>query len=77
MAVYHRRPGDVRPLVSTNKERLAWHPSMPIRWLPRHGQPGCFVEWTSQQIIRWSAYLPVYTALVVTLTLVVLLWWHR
>lgn len=74
--IYHRRAGDVRPLTSNRPERLAWHPTMPIRWLPRHGQPGCLVEMLSQAIIKWSAYLPVYTAVVVTVTLVVVLWWH-
>lgn len=75
MVDYHRRSGDVRPLASEEPERLAWHPTMPIRWLPRHGQPGCLVELVSQAIVRASAYLPIYTAIVVTLTLLAV-WWR-
>lgn len=74
MAQYVRRSGDVRPFESANRDRLAWHPSMPIRWLPRHGQPGCLLEWFSQRVIVLSAYLPVYIAVIVTLTLLVVLW---
>lgn len=74
MKNYARRNGDTRPLESPVKERLAWHPFQPIRWLPRHGQPGCLLEWFSQRVIVLSAYLPIYTAVVVTLTLAVVLW---
>lgn len=73
MAQYVRRSGDVRPFESANRDRLAWHPSMPIRWLPRHGQPGCLLEWFSQRLIVLSAYLPIYVAVVATLTLIVVL----
>lgn len=73
MAQYVRRTGDVRPFESANRDRLAWHPSMPIRWLPRHGQPGCLLEWFSQRLIVLSAYLPIYVAVVATLTLIVVL----
>lgn len=76
MGTYTRRSGDVRPLVSDRKERLAWHPTMPIRWLPRHGQPGCFVEVLSQAIVRGAAWLPLYTALIATLTLIAVIVWH-
>lgn len=70
MVTYARRNGDTRPLESAVKERLAWHPALPIRWLPRHGQPGCIVEWASQEFVKLSAYLPFYVVLVLVLTLV-------
>lgn len=70
---YVRRSGDTRPFESARKERLAWHPTLPIRWLPRHGNPGCLVEWLSQGIVKWAAYLPVYIAIIVALTVVVVL----
>lgn len=69
---YSRRKGDTRPFESPNKERLAWHPFLPVRWLPRHGQPGCILEWTSQRFVKLSAWLPFYTAVVVTLTAIVI-----
>ncbi len=47
-----------------------------MRWLPRHGEPLWFAERLSQSLIRSLAYLPVYTAVVVTLTLV-LVWLTR
>ena len=73
MAPYARRNGDTRPFESPVKERLAWHPLLPIRWLPRHGQPGCLIEWVSQKFVRLSAWLPFYIAVIATLTLVVVL----
>ncbi len=47
-----------------------------MKWLPRHGEPLCLVERLSQSLIRSLAHLPVYTAVVVTLTLV-LVWITR
>ena len=40
------------------------------RLLPRKGKPLCLVDWISQVLIRVLAFLPVYTALVATLTLI-------
>lgn len=45
--------------------------NQPFRWLPRQGEPSCVVEWISQTVIKIIAYLPVYTAIVVTLVLLV------
>lgn len=39
------------------------------RWLPRDGEPLTYLEWLSQSTIRFVAYLPIYTAIVVTLVL--------
>lgn len=44
---------------------------MDKHWLPRHGQPSSRVEQVSQNVIRFVAYLPIYTAIIATLTLVV------
>lgn len=63
-----RRHGD-------HKVVLTWTPGEPpFRWLPRHGEPSCVLEFISQQLMRFAAYLPVYTAAVSTLTLVIILW---
>jgi hypothetical protein len=43
-----------------------------IRWLPRHGDPETKTERVMQQLVKIVAFLPVYTAIVVTLTLLVL-----
>lgn len=48
------------------------HAGTPIRWLPRHGYPRSNGEWILQKAIQTIAFLPVYTALVVTLVLLVL-----
>lgn len=48
----------------------------PLRLLPRDGEPTCIFEWTSQQFVKALAYLPVYTAIIVTLSLIVL-WMTR
>jgi hypothetical protein len=44
-----------------------------MRWLPRHGEPDCILEWFTQQGIKALAWTPLYTALVATLVLLVLL----
>lgn len=38
------------------------------RWLPRQGEPLCLAELVSQSLIKAIAYLPIYTAIVATLT---------
>lgn len=70
-----RREGDNRPLVKDPRVSLTWKPAHdePFRWLPRHGAPLCIAEWFSQSVIKFVAYLPVYTALVVTITLLVVI----
>lgn len=45
--------------------------SQPFRWLPRQGKPLSIAEWISQTMIKVIAYLPIYTAIVVTLVLLV------
>lgn len=66
-----RREGDERPLKQTAS--LTWRPSHrePFRWLPKHGEPLCVGEWVSQTFVRTFAYLPVYTAIVVTVVLLI------
>lgn len=72
--VERRRPGDHRPYRHQNGVELTLTPhGEPFRWLPRHGDPYCVVEWVSQQTVRALAHLPVYTAIIATLTLVVVL----
>lgn len=48
------------------------HPGR-TRWLPRHGEPLCVLEFISQTLVRALAWAPLYTAVVATLTLLVLL----
>jgi hypothetical protein len=48
-----------------------WPPDGPFRWAPKHGDPQCLAEWTTQAMIKLLAFLPVYVAVVVTLLLVV------
>lgn len=70
---YQRRMGDARPLKRDSASNLTWRPGRPVRWLPRHGDPFCVIEWMSQKTIKSMAYLPVYTAVVITLVLLVLI----
>lgn len=48
-----------------------------FRYLPRHGDPLCIGEWLTQKIVKAVAYLPIYTAIVATTTLVVALLVYR
>jgi hypothetical protein len=69
-----RRAGDTRPFHHPNNNgglRLTPPPGHPIRWLPRHGEPVCILEWIAQHLIKILAWTPVYIAVIVTLTLVV------
>lgn len=43
------------------------------RWIPRYGDPVTTIDRIVQRIIKFVAWLPVYTAIVVTLTLLVLI----
>jgi hypothetical protein len=74
MTNYLRR-GDTRPFRRNPNVGLSWRPLIqaPIRWLPRHGDPFCVLEWISQKAIKTLAYLPVYIAVVTTITLIVLI----
>lgn len=69
------RYGDARPYRRTDhRTGLSWTVmDRPIRWLPRHGEPYCVLEWISQMLVRAVAFLPVYTAIIATLTLL-LIW---
>jgi hypothetical protein len=51
--------------------RPAHHDS--IRWLPKNGEPECILEWFSQMAVKALALAPLYTAVIVTLTLLVVL----
>lgn len=70
-----RREGDERPLIRSSEISLTWRPShnYPFRWLPRHGEPLCIAEWVSHQIVRSLAFLPIYSAIVVTITLLLVI----
>lgn len=48
--------------------------SEPLRLLPRHGKPTCYLEWVSQKTIKSIAFLPVYISLFVVLTAVTCIW---
>lgn len=67
------RRGDTRPYRRDPADPLKWmlRHRAPFRWLPRHGDPSCYLEWFSQHSIRSLASLPVYTAVIVTLVLLV------
>jgi hypothetical protein len=43
----------------------------PFRWLPKHGQPYCIGEWATQHAVRFLAWLPVYSAIILTLILII------
>ena len=68
-----RREGDERPFAHEKGVRLTWtpEPGQPFRWLPRHGEPSCVAEWIMHQLIKGLSWLPVYTAIIVTVTLIV------
>lgn len=68
-----RRKDDQRPYQHTPGLALTLTPDgdEPFRWLPRHGQPSCIGEWVTQHAIKAAAWAPLYTAVVVTLTLLV------
>lgn len=54
--------------------RLSLNPihERPYRWLPRHGEPLCILEWLSQKSIIALAWAPLYTAIVVTVVLILI-----
>lgn len=66
-----RRVGDKRPFKHDPDQTLTLIPvhGEPFRWLPRHGDPSCVLEWLSQKLIKVIAFLPVYVAIVVTMSL--------
>lgn len=68
-----RRVGDNRPLRRDPSIELKWRldRNAPFRWLPRYGEPWCIAEWIVQKVIKWVAYAPIYTAIIVTLVLLV------
>ena len=67
-----RRRGDDRPAKDDPDVSLTFLPDHdePFRWLPKHGAPLCIGEWFTQHVVKAIAYLPVYTAIIVTLTLI-------
>lgn len=69
------RFGDDRPFNRPEGTPLSRHPvcGKPFRWLPRHGQPMCTGELITQTIVKTFAFAPIYTAVIVTLVLLVLL----
>lgn len=77
-------------MTMANREHRHYGPTLPprpasfgptplghFRWLPRHGPPVCVVEWLAQALVRLTAWLPFYIALVVTLILLVQAWGLR
>lgn len=67
------REGDDREFEPGTPKPLTFLPAPgeKFRWLPRHGGPFCVGEWIVQHAVKTFAYLPVYTAVVVTLILVI------
>lgn len=45
----------------------------PFRWLPRQGRAVTIAEWIIQGVVKLFAWLPVYTAVVVTATLLLVI----
>jgi hypothetical protein len=70
-----RREGDERDFRQPGHLHFWPAHGQPFRWLPRHGEPICIAEWMSQKVIRGVAFLPIYTAVVVTIALIAQLWW--
>lgn len=70
----HRRKNDNRPFKQDRPLKFKPDEKGPIRWLPRQGEPFCVLEYISQTIIRNIAYFPIYTAVIVTVTLVIIIW---
>lgn len=70
-----RRGGDTRPFHHNPEVSLTLKPAPnePFRWLPKHGEPLSVGEWFTQRVVQALAYLPVYTAIIATLTLVAVL----
>lgn len=68
-----RRKGDNRPFTNSNKiiRSLKLKRGEPMRLLPKHGEPYCMTEWIFQYLISALAHLPIYTAIIVTITLIV------
>lgn len=73
MTKYKPREGDKRPLEFDQPVPLKWRidRSGPFRWLPRHGKPFCKLEWFTQKMVLMLAFLPVYTAIIVTIVLII------
>lgn len=71
MTVEQMRAGDTRPYLRTQGQPLTFRPLHPFRWLPRHGAPMCVLELVVQKTIKASSHLTVYTAVVVTVSLIV------
>lgn len=44
-----------------------------FRWLPKHGEPKRILEFISQAIVKITAFLPLYVTVVVTITLLFVL----
>lgn len=67
---------NLRDLKNHSPSNLTW--KIPrdqecFRFLPRHGKPASIYEWVIQKLIKLIAWLPVYIAIVVTLTFLVVL----
>lgn len=65
------RPGDTIPHQHDLPVRLCLH--RPVRWLPRHGQPVCAIEWVTQHTLKTVAFPVVYAALLLIACLLVYL----
>jgi len=67
------RRGDTRPYKRDASEPIRWILNLhnPFRWLPRHGDPSCYLEWVSQKSIKAIAFLPIYTAIIATAVLLI------
>lgn len=56
-----------RPLLRILPER-----GQKFHALPKHGNPSSVAEYLIQTIVKYFAFLPVYTALLVTIIIVIL-----
>ena len=72
----NRREGDERPIHHDEKLHLHLSPDQgePFRFLPKHGDPYCIGEWASQHFVKTIAYWPIYSSIVSTLILVIIVW---
>jgi len=67
-----QRASEERTLPSEGLSLLPTQPGR-LKLLPRHGEPSCILEWGVQWLVKALAWAPLYTAVVVTLTLALII----
>ena len=60
-------------MIDENSKGDGVEAAMSKNWLPRQGQPSTLLEKLAHNVIRLIAWLPIYTAIIATLTLLVVL----